>query len=356
MATIVKLIDTVGSGSFIKPYGVTSIKVECWGAGGNITRDKDGNLSVNSGGGGGGAYSQNHGYINYPSESIGNYPRESVVIPYYVAPPGGETVWETNQSNYWVNRWNRTLAWGGAPGTPTNFGVGGGAVDGTGSIKFNGGNGSRITITLTFSAGGGGAGSTGNGKGAVNIYGGDSTSEFGGEGADGTRNPGLYGGGAHYTKNGGLGAQGLIRITYEDEIARQPKIVWNGNTINFKYILDNAVSYSVPFQDSQFVQTKSGKEASWIKNTIYVLEADVRWIPTITSTGVTGWDGATGWRAFLEYARKKNSFQFYPDKDETTYIDSFLADPIDGTHTLEFDGSRKVRLIIRNTTNPYTGY
>ena len=42
--------------------------------------------------------------------------------------------------------------------------------------------------------------------------GGNATSEFGGEGADGTRNAGLYGGGGWSNRSG---RQGLIRITFE---------------------------------------------------------------------------------------------------------------------------------------------
>ena len=48
------LFTTVGSASWIPPCGVTSITVECWGAGGGGGR-KTGSTGV-TGGGGGGAY------------------------------------------------------------------------------------------------------------------------------------------------------------------------------------------------------------------------------------------------------------------------------------------------------------
>jgi hypothetical protein len=201
------LFTTPGSGSWTKPAGVTSIKVECWGGGGN------GGGAPNGGGGGGGAYAQNHGYEQYPSQSIPNYPSEELTIPYYVAPGGagnGGTLWETNISNYWVDRWNRTLAQTGQDGTPTARGLGATAV--TGSITYRGGNGSRVVIGSTFSAGGGGAGSTGNGQDANVATAGGVTSEYGGNGGSSTGTAANYGGGEWGDR---IGRQGLIRITFE---------------------------------------------------------------------------------------------------------------------------------------------
>ena len=70
----------------------------------------------------------------------------------------------------------------------------------------------------------------------------------------------------------------------------------------------------------------------------------------------TGWDGVNGVRAFLEWARAKNTFRWYPNKDEATYITSYLVEPLDGAHTLEPDGTRSIRIKIRNSTNDYSGY
>lgn len=200
------LFTATGSGIWKKPEGVTSIKVECWGGGGNGF--------AGGGGGGGGSYRQNHGYTNYPSQSVGNYPIESVNIPYFIAPGGaanGDTAWETNISNYWVTRWNRTTAQTGRDGSSTARGNGGSNTGPSGSISYTGGNGTYVLVGSVFSAGGGAAGSTGNGNNASVVDGGAATSEFGGEGADGTRNAGLYGGGGW---NDRPGRQGLIRITF----------------------------------------------------------------------------------------------------------------------------------------------
>jgi hypothetical protein len=127
------------------------------------------------------------------------------------------------------------------------------------------------------------------------------------------------------------------------------KIVWDGNDLVFGYPLDNAVSYTAAMDGSQFVRIENGDEYSWIPLTHYILEGEVRWISTAQ------WDGATGWRAFLEYARQKNTFSFYRDKDGTG-ITSYLVEPLDGNHDIEVDGTRKLRLVIRNSTTPYTGF
>lgn len=142
---------------------------------------------------------------------------------------------------------------------------------------------------------------------------------------------------------------------------RIPKITWSGSyaaTLNVGYPLDNWVATSNAFEGSQFVQVESGTEDAWIINTDYVLSGDIRWIPTSNSVNPTqtGWDGVNGVLAFLEYARAKNVFRYYPNKDEGTYITSYLVDPIDGSHTLEPDGTRTITIKIRNSTSAYTGY
>ncbi len=81
-------------------------------------------------------------------------------------------------------------------------------------------------------------------------------------------------------------------------IYRIPKITWGtsfANTLNIGYPLDNWASYSSAFDGSQFLQVESGTEDAWVINTNYILEGDIRWIPTDNSTNPTrtGWDGAT---------------------------------------------------------------
>jgi hypothetical protein len=144
-------------------------------------------------------------------------------------------------------------------------------------------------------------------------------------------------------------------------IYRIPKITWSGSyaaTLNMGYPLDNWASYSNAFQGSQYAQVESGVEDAWIINTEYVLEGAIRWIPTSNSANPTqtGWDGVNGVRAFLEYARAKNTFRWYPDTNSASYITSYLVEPLDGAPTLEPDGTRTIRIKIRNSSTDYSGY
>lgn len=143
--------------------------------------------------------------------------------------------------------------------------------------------------------------------------------------------------------------------------SKAPKITWGtgyANTWNIGYPLDNWIVSSRAFQESTFLQIESGEEDSWVINTEYYLEGDVRFIPTIDETNPsrTGWDGTTGVNAFLLSARAKNTFRFYPDKDSGTYINSYLVEPMDTAPSLNGDGTRTIRLYIRNATTSYDGY
>lgn len=145
-------------------------------------------------------------------------------------------------------------------------------------------------------------------------------------------------------------------------IYRIPKITWGtsfANTLNIGYPLDNFASYSSAFDGSQFLQVESGTEDAWVINTNYILEGDIRWIPTddLANPTRTGWDGAAGCREFLEDARQKNQFRWFPDKDDgASFVLSTLVEPINGIHDLEPDGTRTIRIVIRNSSTPYDGY
>lgn len=381
--TTTQLFTTIGSGSFAKPAGVTSITVECWG-GGATGGDGD---SVSGGcggtGGGGGGYARSTLLYSASAQTI-NYvvAGRGVLLSSWWDDVGGPATeigpYDTPTTVYY-----RVRGAGGAQrntvGSCFEFGgPGGGQPTGTqynpnvGDVTYNGGDGARSGAT--GGGGGGGAGSTGQGnspsggQGTAGSTGGSPTSEFGGAGGTGgigATNPtsgSVYGGGGGggkpgFGNTGELGGQGLIRITYSVE-PLIPKIVWNGNTIVFGYALDNVTSYSTNIDGSQTVRTENGTEYSWIPNNNYILECDVRWIPTTNGTNPTqtGWDGATGWRAFLEYARAKNPFSFFLASTDGSGISSYLVDPLDGQHELEPDGTRRIRLVIRNTTTAYTGF
>lgn len=226
--TVTELLTTAGTGTWVKPAGVTSLTVECWGGGG-----AGATASVNNfggGGGGGGAY----------GKSILTYASTLKNIAYNVGPGG---VPGLNSGDGQVTSWELdtfVIGDGGKGGKDSNS-FGGGGVGGTqvafiGNVSnYNGGNGAiglgQIAVDNS-GAGGGAAGSTGDGGfGSVNFpNGGTGASEFGGDGGNGTDGtvnftglPGSnYGGGGSggfkisgATRAGGNGAQGLIRVSYQ---------------------------------------------------------------------------------------------------------------------------------------------
>lgn len=140
----------------------------------------------------------------------------------------------------------------------------------------------------------------------------------------------------------------------------KPKIKWGAgfsNVLSFEYRMDNIVSYSASDASSQFALLQNGTEYSWIPSTSYVLEGDVRWIRDVDFSFVNGWRTTAGWLSFLDYSRNKIPFQFYPDQtNDSIYITSYLVEPINATHDLEIDGTRRIRLVIRNGNTPYEGY
>jgi len=139
---------------------------------------------------------------------------------------------------------------------------------------------------------------------------------------------------------------------------RKPKITWGSGytkTVNINYPVDNWSSYSQPREGSEWVYTLGGIEDSWVIDHDYYLECDVRWIPT-SGSDPTGWDGTDGWDEFLQSAREKNPFRWYPNKDEASYVESYLFAPLTGGPSIEPDGTKTIRLVMRNSGSAYTGY
>lgn len=142
---------------------------------------------------------------------------------------------------------------------------------------------------------------------------------------------------------------------------RSPKVTWGtsyANTITVQWTLDNYLAYSAPRDGYKSRQAMSGiEDALWI-GTDYMLEGDIRYIPTVTNGSATGWDGTTGFRAFIEWGQLKNSFRWFPDNASGTYIDSYLVEPSGkpDVRTEPTDLSRTLRIVIRNPTTPYDAY
>lgn len=142
-----------------------------------------------------------------------------------------------------------------------------------------------------------------------------------------------------------------------------PKITWGSsfaNTLNLGYPLDNATTYSENRDGSLYSMTPSGIEDAWIVGTNQILEGDLRWIPAsdTTSPTATGWNTTTtGVRAFIEWARNKNIFHWYPDKTSGTYYSCYLTDPIAGPPTIEADGTRNIHVKLRTSDDSaFVGY
>lgn len=142
----------------------------------------------------------------------------------------------------------------------------------------------------------------------------------------------------------------------------KPKFTWGAsfaNTLECGYPLDEAISLSEPREGSEFAKAPSGEEDSWVVAWDQLLRAISRWIPTANGTTpegttITGWDGSTGWRAFLESAGAKNPIRFYPLRTSGTFQPCVL---VVSDVTLETDGKRRVQFEIRTTDDsPFTGF
>ena len=142
---------------------------------------------------------------------------------------------------------------------------------------------------------------------------------------------------------------------------KAPKITWGAsfaNTLSIAYPLDAVTAGDEPRTGSSFDRSVSGVEDGWITGVDYLLTAEIRWIPQVDTAVplATGFDGTTGVRAFLAWARQKNPFRWFPDAASGTFITAYLAEPMQGVPTAESDGSRKLTVTFRNTTTPWDGY
>lgn len=138
----------------------------------------------------------------------------------------------------------------------------------------------------------------------------------------------------------------------------RPQILWGTNYENILlcgWPLDNPV-YGQKWRDgSQQAQTPGGVEASWVIGEDYTLDVDIGWIPdddTAAPIIASGWASSIGVMDFLHWARQKTPFRLVPDNSfPGCYVDGcYLVDPLSTHGTLQFDGSRRLTITIRNTT------
>ena len=244
------------SATWTCPAGVTSAKVECWGAGG-----AGGGFSSAiscAGGGGGGAYTVNNLVTVVPGTTY------TVTVG---VGPAGTNLSGTAGGNSIFGA-SLVVANGGAGGTTVIGGVGIGGAGGTGGT-YNGGDGANGTLGVaphpSSGGGGGGAGSTGSGGNAAFLNAGTAGGTDGGIGGagrgsvagSGDGNPGAnYGGGgsggratAASNRKGGKGGNGFMRITYtipSPFILRPFVQRYNNPTVkgNIVYVANSIVSTS----------------------------------------------------------------------------------------------------------------
>lgn len=244
-------VTATGSGTFVPPSGVSSIRVEAWGAGGRgASRTSNG---VGSGGGGGG-YSK--GLINVtPTQTY-----------HYTVGAGGNTATGTGGVSWFnataninsapTSSTTGVLARGGSNKGNNNNTAGGGATLGYGNeVTYTGGNGAAGPHSGVNRGGGGGssAGTESNGTNATGTPGAVAPSGGGNGGAGRNEDsygpgnvgiaPGGGGGGAYRSswlqgqQNGGAGAAGQIVITYLPAITGSTNLVVSGTST-----LSNSVS------------------------------------------------------------------------------------------------------------------
>ena len=138
-----------------------------------------------------------------------------------------------------------------------------------------------------------------------------------------------------------------------------PRFRWGTSYANAVDVasFDNVVAYSEPRDGSDFDMAPSGVEDSWYLADDYFVEGDLRWIPRADSLfpkKATGWDGASGVDAMLQWARRKNVLKFHPDgrnlvvsptmgadADANGVVNDFASNVngLGSTTTFSFDGT-----------------
>lgn len=268
---ITQTYTTAGSFTWVCPPNVTSVQVQCWGAGGG--GGNSGNNTINGGhGGGGGSFSQSTlnvtpGMTYYLKVGIGGnggpaYSNASAA--------DGEDSW-FNPTNTIPTNNNGVLAKGGKKGpnnTTANIINKGDSLFGFGSIKFSGGNGLG-----GYSSGGQGGGSSAGyfsvGVNATSIVGAIAPVGGGNGGAGSSTTttngqsgliPGGGGGGSDdwQARSGGNGANGQIVLSYTPNCAGFPELglvtlfpnSGCGTTQLNAYLLSNEPGISYQWQSS----------------------------------------------------------------------------------------------------------
>lgn len=132
-------------------------------------------------------------------------------------------------------------------------------------------------------------------------------------------------------------------------------------------LVDNVIAWDQPAAGYATARNSAGTEDAWVTATDYMVGLDVRWVgqsPADVPIEVSGWEGLNevpgincGVGAMLRAGRDKEDLLWVPDRSDcSSYITSKLAEPLQGPPSLEQDGRRRQRIVLRNTTTEFAGY
>lgn len=133
---------------------------------------------------------------------------------------------------------------------------------------------------------------------------------------------------------------------------RYPMITWGAgfaNTLAFGDVFDQALAWTAPREGYKAVQSYgTGEEDAWMQGRDGFLSGALRLIPLVTTATRTGWDGPTGVKAWLAWARAGQVFRWYPDATvSSSYYEMFLVEPTKGPAETEPNGDKKLALTMR---------
>ncbi len=147
-----------------------------------------------------------------------------------------------------------------------------------------------------------------------------------------------------------------------------PAILWGGsfaNTVSIAHPLDSPNAGSTQRSGTETATAPSGTRDAWVVGTDDILEGEIRHIPIAdlspddNGENATGWDGATGVKAALEWLLDGNVGRWVPDEDSLgTYVEFYLDEPKEAMARKERDTNRRrlrIRLVATDGSS-FTGY
>jgi hypothetical protein len=141
-----------------------------------------------------------------------------------------------------------------------------------------------------------------------------------------------------------------------------PRITWGAgyaNALVFFGRFDAVIGFPREFGESTHDLTLGGDGVGYTWPEHSILSGIVRRIPRVDTAGVTGWEGATGWDAFLtSWARDYQPFRWIYDATVPgTYTEVFLVEPMNGPPEEEPNRWKRLPLSMRRRDGlAWSGY